>query len=89
MEKKKISKIFMWMFCFPVGLYIFFGLIIFILDNSISFEEKMALSQLGILFSVMWIIPWLIVCLIISIVIEYLKKIFYRKGKSNEKMFKM
>ena len=74
MKKRKVSKIFMWMFFLPVGLWTFYGLITFILDNTVTFEEKMLFAQLGIIFGAMWIIPWFIVCLITSIIIEYLKR---------------
>lgn len=74
MKKRKVSKIFMWMFFLPVGLYTFYGLLIFILDNTVTLDEKIVFGQLGLLFSAMWIIPWFIVCLITSIIIEYLKR---------------
>ena len=78
MKKKKVSKIFMWMFFIPVGLYTFCGLIIFILDNKVTLDEKIMFGQLGLIFSAMWIIPWFIICLITSIIIEYLKRKFKR-----------
>ena len=80
MKKKKVSKFFMWMFFLPVGLYTFYGLIVFILDKTVTLDEKIMFGQLGILFSIMWIVPWFIICLIMSKLINYLKIIFYREG---------
>ena len=80
MKKKKVSKFFMWMFFLPVGLYTFYGLIIFILDKTVTLDEKIMFGQLGILFSIMWIVPWFIICLIMSKLINYLKIIVDREG---------
>lgn len=85
MKERKVSKFFMWTFFLPVGLWTFYGLITFILDNTVTLDEKIMFGQLGIIFSAMWIIPWFIICLIMSLLINYLKTIFYKKGVKNEK----
>lgn len=74
MKKRKLSKIFIWMFFLPVVLWSLFVLISFLLDNTILPEEKLVLGKLTMLFSILWIIPWFIICLIISALINYLKE---------------
>lgn len=79
MKNKNKFKIFMWMFFLPLGLFIFWLLIAFILDNVTPPEEKMMLFKLSILFGLILFIFWFIVCLITSIIINYLQTKFGKK----------
>ena len=71
-KKKKISKLFAWIFFPPVVLWTFIGLIAIIPDDTIPPEEMLTFGDF-VLASAMLIIPWFIICIIITKIFYHIK----------------
>lgn len=83
-KKKKISKLFAWIFFPPVVLWTFIGLIAIIPDDTIPPEEMLTFGDF-VLASAMLIIPWFIICIIITKIFYYLKKKIRKEIKCEKK----